>query len=171
MARLAAGERPALGVLVRRHQRRVLEIAYRTTGDRALAEDIAQETFLRVWRFARRYKPAAKFSTWLYRIVVNLCVDAFKRRRPISSDVPDAIDRQESGPTLEVEQRERAMAVHRAVRALPVRQRVAVVLHRFSGLTIGAIVESTGWSESSIESLLVRAYGKLRHALTGLEKK
>ncbi len=172
MARLAADDRTALGTLVRRHQRRVMELAYRTTSDHALAEDIGQEAFLRVWRSAKRYKPTAQFTTWLYRIVVNLCLDAFKRRRPVTGDVPDGADTHAGQQALlAIEQRERASAVQQAIAALPDRQRVAVVLHRFSGLTVRTTAETTGWSESAVESLLVRAYATLRHSLKELEKK
>lgn len=171
MARLAAGDRMALGALVQRHQRRVLELAYRTTGDHALAEDIGQEAFLRVWRSARRYKPTAQFTTWLYRIVVNLCLDAFKRRKPVSGDVPDGAANGAGESITAIEARERATAVQQVVAALPDRQRVAVVLHRFSGLTVRETAETTGWSESAVESLLVRAYATLRRSLMELEKK
>ena len=171
MARLAAGDRTALGTLVQRHQRRVLELAYRTTGDHALAEDIGQEAFLRVWRSARRYSPTAQFTTWLYRIVVNLCLDAFKRRRPLTGDVPDVADNGVAGQATEIEQRERATAVQHAVAALPDRQRIAVVLHRFSDITVRATAEVTGWSESAVESLLIRAYAALRKSLKELERK
>ncbi len=171
MARLAAGDRTALGTLIQRHQRRVLELAYRTTGDHALAEDIGQEAFLRVWRSVKRYRPTAQFTTWLYRIVVNLCLDAFKRRKAVTGEVPDAADNWAAGQATAIEERERATAVQHAVAALPDRQRVAVVLHRFSGLTVRTTAEATGWSESAVESLLVRAYEALRQSLKELEKK
>lgn len=171
MARLAADDRTALGALVQRHQRRVLELAYRTTGDHALAEDIGQEAFLRVWRSAKRYKPTAQFTTWLYRIVVNLCLDAFKRRKPVTGDVPDGADTGAAQQATAIEERERAIVVRKAIAMLPDRQRVAVVLHRFSGLTVRMTAEATGWSESAVESLLVRAYAALRRSLVELGKK
>lgn len=170
MARLAAGDRDALALLVRRHQRRVLELAYRTTGNHALAEDVAQEAFLRVWRSARRYKPTAEFTTWLYRIVVNLCLDAFKRRKAVPMETAATVDGEMLGPDRAVEAHELAIAVQAAVAALPERQRVAVALHRFSGLTVRATADATGWSESAVESLLVRAYSSLRESLSRLEK-
>jgi len=171
MERLASGDRTALAAIVQRHQRHVLELAYRTTGDQALAEDIGQETFLRVWRSAKRYKPTAQFTTWLYRIVVNLCLDAFKRRTPVVGAVPDRAADGAGETSVAMEERERAEAVQRAVEALPARQRVAVVLHRFSGLSVRTTAEATGWSESAVESLLVRAYADLRQSLKKLEKK
>ncbi len=171
MVRLATDDQTALGTLVQRHQRRVLEVAYRMTGDHALAQDIGQEAFLRVWRSAKRYKPTAQFTTWLYRIIVNLCLDEFKRRKPITGDVPDGADACSYQAETVVEARERATAVQLAIAALPDRQRVAVVLHRFSGLTVRTTADATGWSESAVESLLVRAYAALRQSLSEQEKK
>ena len=168
MARLADGDRSALADLVRRHQHRVLEIAYRTTGDQALAEDIGQEAFLRVWKSAARYTPTAQFSTWLYRIVVNLCLDVFKKRKPTAGDLPDGPDLRAEDPAVILERGDRALAVRRAVVALPERQRIAVVLQRFSGLPIRDIAEATGWTESAVESLLVRAHAALRKTLASL---
>ena len=170
MALLAEGDRTALGELVKRHQHRVLEIAHRTTGDQVLAEDIGQEAFLRVWRSAARYHPTAQFTTWLYRIVVNLCLDAFKKRKPLAGDPPDAAGNESEQPSRFLEHGDCAEAVRAAVASLPERQRVAVVLHRFSGLPQRAIAEATGWTESAVESLLVRAYAALRKSLKNLEK-
>lgn len=168
MELLATGDKTALAELVRMHQRRVLELAFRTTGDWDLAEDIGQETFLRIWRSADRYEPRSQFTTWLYRIVVNLCLDALKKRSPIIGDPPEVADAASDSPLAVVEARDRAVAVQRAVAGLPERQRVAVVLHRFSGLSIREIAETTGWTESAVESLLVRAYVELRQRLKKL---
>ncbi|MCP4590902.1 MAG: sigma-70 family RNA polymerase sigma factor [bacterium] len=169
MQRLAAGDRAALATLVVRHQRRAFALAYRTTGDLTTAEDITQEAFLRVWRSADRYQPSARFTTWLHRIVVNLCLDSFRRRRPQGGDPPDGPDEAAVEPQALLERDERARQVRRAVAALPERQRVALVLHRFSELPLREIAEVTDWSESAVESLLVRAYAALRKSLKDLE--
>jgi len=168
MARLADGDQSALAGLVQRHQRRVLDIAYRTIGDQVLAEDIAQETFLRVWRAAGSYSPSAQFTTWLYRIVVNLCIDASRKHKILTLDEPAVPHPEVAPPSSCLEQNDRAAAVRSAVARLPQRQRVALVMHRFSGLSIRAISDATGWSESAVESLLVRAYASLRQTLTNL---
>ena len=165
MSRLRAGDREALAELVRRHQHRVLDVALRFCGDRELAEDIGQEVFLRVWRSAARYRPTAQFRTWLYRIVVNLCLDERKRRRPVAEDVADRPDQASSEPVAMAASAEIAASVRRAVAQLPERQQVALILHRFADLPQRAIAEATGWSESAVESLLVRAYANLRDAL------
>jgi len=165
MARLARGDRSALAVLIERHQQRVLELAYRTLGSWDLAEDVAQETFLRVWRAAAGYEPRARFTTWLYRIVVNLCLDARKRSQPVTADPPDAADPKGPDPAAVLDSAGRRNAIQEAVAGLPDRQRVALVLHRFSDLTIHDVAEATGWTESAVESLLVRAYANLRGRL------
>ena len=170
MRRLADGDRSALAILVHRHQHNVLELAYRTTGDRTLAEDIAQDAFLRIWKSAGRYKPTAQFSTWLYRIIVNLCLDVFKKRKPITGDLPDGPDLQIEEPMVVLEQNDRGLAIRRAIAGLPERQRIAVVLQRFSGLPIRGIAEVIGTSESAVESLLVRAHAALRTSLADLEE-
>ena len=168
MARLAQGERSALTTLVGRHQRRVLETAYRLTGDRTLAEDIGQETFVRVWRSSQRYEPTARFSTWLYRIVLNLCIDASRKHTSPAPTPPDLPDAHSVHASDLMERDERAAVVRRAVAALPERQRVALVMHRFVGLSCREIAEATNWSGSAVESLLVRAYASLRQTLTDI---
>jgi len=170
MFRLGAGDMSALGELVRRHQSRVLKIAYRTLGKWDLAQDVAQETFLRVHRAAGKYKPKAKFTTWLYRIVVNLCLDEKRRRarngmslEEVSFDAPGGLDHDF------VEKKEIVQLVAAAVESLPERQRIALVLHRYEGLSHDQIAEITGWSRSAVESLLVRAYANLRKKLSKME--
>jgi RNA polymerase sigma-70 factor (ECF subfamily) len=168
VAQVARGDRQALAELIRRHQQRVLHVAIRVTGDPHLARDIAQETFLRAWGSAGRYTPSARVGTWLYRIVVNLCLDELKRKRPATGRTtltpePDEED-EESGRSA-VETAELASAVRQAVAQLPERQRVALILHRFSDLTLREIAVATGWTESAVESLLTRAYAALRQSL------
>lgn len=170
MARLGRGDMSALGELVRRHQGRVLKIAYRTLGKWDLAEDVAQETFLRVHRAARRYKPKAKFTTWLYRIVVNLCLDEKRRRARNGMSLENAaFDAPGESDHNIAERKEIVQLVKAAVDSLPERQRIALVLHRYEGLSHGTIAEITGWSGSAVESLLVRAYANLRKKLSKMQ--
>lgn len=165
MRRLADGQMAALASLVQRHQQAVRALACRLTGRWDCADDIAQETFLRVYRSAASYRPAAAFSTWLYRIVVNLCLDLAKRRRPVSL-VPENLPLAEA-PSAESElvEQEKVAAVRQQIDALPARQRTVLVLHRFEGMSHAQIAQTTGWSESAVESLLVRAYAALRQGL------
>jgi len=171
MASLAGGHVPALGELVRRHQVNALALAHRMLGRSDQAEDIVQEAFLRVHRAAKQFQPKGKFSTWLYRIIVNLCRDRLRRSRhaPAGLDETSLPDCQDVALG-RMEAEELADRVRRAVDALPKRQRTAVILHRFQELSHGEMSEVTGWSVSAIESLLVRAYQRLRNDLADLRE-
>ena len=81
MARIAKGDESAFQILVERHQASLLNMIYRFLGDRTKSQDLAQEVFLRVWQAARTYEPKAKFTTWLYRIAANLCLNELKSSR------------------------------------------------------------------------------------------
>ena len=171
MAAVGRGDMGALGELVRRHQGKAIALAFRTLGRWDLAEDMAQEAFLRVLRAAKRYRPDARFTTWLYRIVVNLCLDHQRRARQAPSALTDDSPEPSAAPSADpLEARERVLRVQRAVEALPERQRMAVVLHRYEGLSHREVAEVTGWSVSAVESLLVRAYASLRKSLADLSE-
>ena len=163
-----------LGELVCRHESKILTLAYRILGRWDLAEDINQEVFLRVRKAAKHYRPEAKFSTWLYRIVVNLCLDEKRKagHAPVQiANLPEATTLQtDDNPVAKQEKEERARLVRRALDQLNKRQRLVVVLHRFQGLSHREITDITGWSESAVESLLVRAYRKLREELKELHE-
>ena len=166
MARLAKGDMAALGDIVSRHQDNVLSLSYRVLGDWHRAEDVAQETFLRVHRAAKHYKPKAKFTTWLYRIVVNLCFDEQRKRAKAGASLENAGSEVLAESDYNAaEKKELAELVRASVNELPERQRLAVILHRYDGLSHGEISEVTGWTKSAVESLLVRAYANLRGKL------
>jgi len=165
MARLAAGDTAALGELAQRHQDRVLSLSYRVLRDWDKAEDVAQEAFLRVYRSAKHYQPKALFTTWLYRIVVNLCMDEQRKQARMSLPLEQAGAPAAKSEEETAERKEMAELVRSAVDALPDRQRMAVILHRYDGLTHEQICEVTGWTASATESLLVRAYANLREKL------
>ena len=174
MTILAEGSEPALGELFLRHHQRVFALAYRTLGDWNTAEDVTQETFLRVWRAAAKYKPSADFTVWLCRIVVNLCFDE-KRRYKRFLDIRNKItvqqyDNTNSGSQPEHETKGRTNQIWRALMKLNERQRHAVVLHKFHGLKYNEIAERTGWTQSAVESLLSRAYRNLREELGGIKQ-
>ena len=126
----------ALAELVRRHQGRALRLAYRSLGDWQLAEDVVQESFLRINRAASKYRPDARFSTWFYRIVVNLCLDELRRRQrraeAATNAAPEVADTGES-PAHREELTELHQAVRHALDQLSERERLAVILHRFEG--------------------------------------
>jgi RNA polymerase sigma-70 factor (ECF subfamily) len=166
MARVARGDAPAFQTLVRRHAGGAQRVAERILRNHALAEEIVQDAFLRVWTNAARWRPQAAFRTWLYRVVVNLCLNA--KRRP--ADLPlgaagEPADPQDAGAALERHERDRALAA--AVDALPARQRAAIVLSYQEGLSNVEAAAVLDVSVSGLEALLVRAKRTLRSALAG----
>lgn len=170
MARLARGDTTALGELAERHRGRILSLSYRLLGDWHQAEDVTQDALLRLRQAAGSYAPRAKFTTWLYRIVYNLSVDQ-GRKTARDRVLPDAARMEGAGAAASdsAERSERARLVREAVSELSERQRRVVILHRYEGLSHAEISEVTGWSQSAVESLLVRAYGHLRKKLRKLE--
>jgi RNA polymerase sigma-70 factor, ECF subfamily len=179
MARIAGSDAQAFEILVRRHQRRILNLIYRSLGDRIQAEDVAQEVFLRVWRAAEDYKPKSKFTTWVYRIVVNLCLDTLKsahRKQPFvhlyggaenSEENDGVLNGCDSAPSPEelLIDAEKSRRIFAALDSLPANQRLAVVLKKFDGLSYDDISRILGCSVAAVESLLVRAKKTLRERL------
>jgi RNA polymerase sigma-70 factor, ECF subfamily len=179
MARIARSDARAFEILVGRHQWRILNLIYRSIGDRIQAEDVAQEVFLRVWRAARDYTPKAKFTTWAYRIAVNLCLDELKgarRKQPLldlnagvenpdeNVEVLHGFESARSPEELLIDTEERAR-IFAALQDLPANQRLAVVLAKFDGLSYDEISQILGCSIPAVESLLVRAKKTLRKIL------
>ena len=171
MEHVARGERAALATLVRRHQERVLGLAVRFLGRREAAEDVCQDAFVRVFERAGSYQPTAQFTTWLYRIVANLCWDYRRqaKRGPLPLDAQAAGAQADESPNA-TDQLERQERIRQAVSELPDRQRLALILHRFEGMGHKEIAAATGWSASAVESCLVRAYGRLRELLADLRE-
>ncbi len=179
MGRVARGDRRAFANLVQRHQRHILNLIHRTIGDRIQAEDVAQEVFLRVWRAAEGYEPKAKFTTWVYRIAVNLCRDAMKSAHHKQSFIhPDAGSEEQGknnellygydhagSPEEHLLAAEESRRIFAALKGLPANQRLAVVLKKFDGLSYDEISRVLGCSVPAVESLLVRAKRTLREKL------
>ena len=179
MAGIAKSDAQAFEILVRRHQRHILNLIYRSIGDRIHAEDVAQEVFLRVWRAAVEYKPKAKFTTWAYRIAVNLCLDTIKSahcKQPFvrlyaGAENPDendgVLNECDGGPSPEelLIDAEESGRIFAALQSLPTNQRLAVVLKKFDGLSYDEISHILGCSISAVESLLVRAKKTLHEKL------
>ena len=179
MARIAGSDAQAFEILVRRHQRHILNLIYRSIGDRIQAEDVAQEVFLRVWWAAKGYEPKAKFTTWVYRIAVNLCLDAMKSAHHKQSFIHPDAGSEEQGENNELlygydhagspEEHfltaEESGLIFAALKSLPPNQRLAIVLKKFDGLSYDEIGRIMGCSKSAVESLLVRAKRTLRDKL------
>lgn len=171
MRRVGQGDREALAALVRRHQERVLALAYRFLGRWHAAEDVCQDAFIRTFEAAPRYEPTAAFTTWLYRVVANLCWEQRRRGAPEPEPLTAESELAESsGTTAEVDRLERRALIRRAVGRLPDRQRLVLILHRYENLRHKEIVDVTGWSAGAVESCLVRAYSRLRKELADLDR-
>jgi RNA polymerase sigma-70 factor (ECF subfamily) len=172
MSRAAEGDRAAWHALYVRHRDLVFRTALRFLGDEAAARDVTQDVFVAVFAHARSYRPTASFASYLRRITVNRCINArssaHEARREERSDA--ALERvADGGPDAQarLEQQETAAAVQAAIAALPARQRMAIVLSRFEGLSYEEIAAALDCSVSSVESLLFRARQGLARALSG----
>ena len=162
----AGGDRRAFDEVVCRHGRFALRVATRLVGHAMTAEDVVQEAFVRAWSDAIRFDPQrAQFTTWLYRIVVNLCID--QRRRAQSDPMPENFDAADPALGAEemLEQRERQTALAQALRDLPVRQRAAMTLVYDEGLSGAEAARVLGLSAKAIERLLARGRAFLRTRL------
>ena len=178
MLRVAAGDEAAFNYLVGKYHRAMINFLYRMVHTQAVAEELAQEVFLRVYRSRESYRAEAKFTTWLYRIATNLAVNHArdtKHERSAQNIYLDAPD-EETGTTPDVaddepnvEQRlmrdERMAAIRSHVMALPERQRMAVLMHKYQGMDYRQIGDVLKLSESATKSLLFRAYQTLRDKL------
>jgi RNA polymerase sigma-70 factor (ECF subfamily) len=182
MARIAKGDEDAFEILVNRHQTSILNLIYRLIGDRTQARDLAQEVFLRVWQGAKTYKHEAKFTTWIYRVTANLCLNELKSSRlrkwfsfhrydegnekSVEETFPDG------SPSAEdlLLTRERSRRISEALQSLPANQRIALVLKRYDDLSYEEIARIMGCSVSAVESLLVRAKKSLQKKLKSFEK-
>ena len=167
MLKVAGGEVSHFRTLFERHYPRAVSLAYRSLGDMDLAEDTAMEAFARIYDSRHTYSPKAKFSTYLFRIVLNLCLNASRRKRGIAIDELDdsRFEAPGSDPATKVEQADLGRAVRNAVVSLPANQRTALVLTRYEQMSHAEAAEVMGVSIKAVESLLHRAKANLRKKL------
>jgi RNA polymerase sigma-70 factor (ECF subfamily) len=178
MLRVREGDDSGFGILIEKYRKQMVHFMFRMSRNQAVAEELAQEVFLRVYRSRQTYRAEAKFSTWLYRIATNLGVNHARDTKhertaqnvyldqpdPETGTTPDVAD-----STLSVEQElvreERMKAIRKHVMALPERQRSAVLMHKYQDMDYKEIGEVLKLSESATKSLLFRAYQTLRENL------
>lgn len=167
MQALQRGEAQALDRLMNRWQAPLRAFLYRSTQDEAAALDLAQETFIRVYRNAQRFRPDSRFSTWLFAIAVNLLRDRARqqRRRPTEPLDPAHEVADGSSPLGSAEEQERAAAVRGAIAELPEDLRTAVVLFEYDELSHAEIAEVVGASSKAVETRLYRARQLLKKSL------
>jgi RNA polymerase sigma-70 factor, ECF subfamily len=178
MLQLRAGNMAGFDFLIQKYRKPIIHFMYRMVHNQAVAEELAQEVFLRVYRSRETYRAEARFSTWLYRIATNLGVNYARdnrQERTASTVYLDQADA-ESGITPDVADTtpdaesnllrdERLNAIRQHVMALPERQRMAVLMHKYEGMDYKQIGDVLKLSESATKSLLFRAYQTLREKL------
>jgi RNA polymerase sigma-70 factor (ECF subfamily) len=178
MLAVAAGDEAGYNYLVTKYHRQIIHFLFRMVRNEAVAEELAQEVFLRVYRSRESYRAEAKFSTWLYRIATNLAVNHARDTKyertaqtlelnapdPESGTMPEVAD---DDPNIEQRmlREERMAAIRKQVAALPERQRLAVLMHKYQEMDYRQIGEVLKLSESATKSLLFRAYQTLRERL------
>ncbi|MEZ5418369.1 MAG: sigma-70 family RNA polymerase sigma factor [Vicinamibacterales bacterium] len=174
VARSMDGDVDSFNQLIKRWERPIYALAYRTLGREDDARDVAQETFLRAFRAIKGFKGQAKFSSWLYRIALNLCRDWMRRqRRTPTVQAPEDVDiadlAAEQGPSESIEtlvgRRQLGRAVAAAMARLPEEQRTAIVLKEYHGLTFQEIAEMQGVPLSTVKTRLYQGLSVVRRLL------
>jgi RNA polymerase sigma-70 factor (ECF subfamily) len=174
VARSIGGDTESFNELILRWERPIYALAYRTIGREEDARDVCQETFLRAFRALPGFRGQAKFSSWLYRIALNLCRDWIRRERraqvvqpPENVDLLDMAAALEPAESVEdlVARKDMARAVERAMAGLPVEQRTAIVLKEYHGLTFQEIADLVGCPLSTVKTRLYQGLTVLRREL------
>ncbi len=175
MIRVRAGDNASFALLLQKHRSAVVHFLYRMVQNQAVAEELAQEVFLRVYRSRNTYEPSAKFTTWLFRIASHLALNALrdgkhaKLEERLDERPGEAPARELSDARPSVEQQMVRQAhleeVRRAIAALPEKQRAAVLMHKYEEMEYAQIAKALQCSESAVKSLLFRAYETLRARL------
>lgn len=178
MLELRAGNMAGFDYLIQKYRKPIIHFMYRMVHNQAVAEELAQEVFLRVYRSRETYRAEARFSTWLYRIATNLGVNYARdtrHERAASTVYLDEVDSETGmtpdladatpGAESKILRRERLDAIRQHVLALPERQRMAVLMHKYEGMDYRQIGDVLKLSESATKSLLFRAYQTLRGKL------
>ncbi len=180
MLRVKKGEIDAFNQILERYQRPIINFVYRFVGRREEAEEIAQEVFLRIYLARGRYRPKAKFSTYIYRIAKNLSLNALRKKRPqiVSLDKPISgedreIEREfpnshQISPAEALERKEIRARVKKALDSLPNPQKTAIILNRYNDLSYEKIGKIMKLSTSAVKSLLHRAKENLKERLAKL---
>jgi RNA polymerase sigma-70 factor, ECF subfamily len=175
MLRVREGDDTSFSLLLERHRRPVVHFLFRMVLNQAIAEELAQEVFLRVYRSRTSYEPTAKFTTWLFRIATHVALNSIrdgkkeKGHASLNEEMLDGVERQVADDQPSIEQEMLRQARFREIRAavdeLPEKQKAAVLMHKYEGLEYQQIARVLQCSESALKSLLFRAYQTLRGKL------
>ena len=166
IAQAQRGDRQAFGELVRRHRKGVINVVYRMCGDANLAEDAAQEAFIRAWQHLPGYRPRSPFRNWVYRIATNAALDVLRRERETVDVDTLPLASPYEGPEATVERCERGECVRQAVLALPPASRAVLVLREYEDLSYREIADTLAIPIGTVMSRLNYARNRLREALT-----
>jgi RNA polymerase sigma-70 factor (ECF subfamily) len=162
-----AGTHPAFDLLVTRHRRSVYQVCYRFVNHHEDAADLTQDTFVRAWRALASFRGQARFSTWLHRIAVNVCLNRIAVRAPIAEpiDAEALEDRHQVLPGDDLLAAERTALVRAAVAALPPRQRAALILRTYHELSHQEVADIVGTSVGAVKANVFHALANLRKRL------
>lgn len=175
MAQVAQGNLSSFREIVDRYQKPLMSFVSKFVGDKTMAEDIAQEVFLRVFKAAKDYRPKAKFKTWLFKIAINYCLNEirFNKNSPQFIDLLElnqagflAVAPDRCSPEKEFENRELGNIIRKAIANLPAKQRIAFILQKYNGFSYEEISHIMGRSVSAVESLIQRARYNLKKTLS-----
>jgi RNA polymerase sigma-70 factor (ECF subfamily) len=175
MLKVREGDTASFALLLERHRGPVIHFIYRMIQNQAIAEELAQDVFLRVYRSRASYEPTAKFTTWLFRIASHLALNYIrdgrweKGQERLDSEPDEGVCRQVADRNPSIEQsmirQVRLAEIRRAIEALPGKQRAAVLMHKYEEMEYSQIAGVLCCSESAVKSLLFRAYETLRARL------
>lgn len=160
------GDRQAFGELVRRHREGVINVVYRMCGDVNLAEDAAQEAFIRAWQHLHSYRPRSLFRNWVYRIATNAALDVLRRERETVDIDTLPLEASDEGPEATVEDKEQGERVRQAVLALPPASRAVLILREYEGLAYQEIADTLNIPIGTVMSRLNYARDRLRESLS-----
>ena len=168
MRRIKEGDMEAFRLLVEAHQARVIGTISKMLSSDTDAEDLAQQVFIRVWRSAPRYKPTAKFTTWLFRITRNLVFNEMRRKKHVAEPTDELLEpaeRTSHEPDQVLLEEELQSAIQEAISNLPESQRIAIVLRRYEEMPYEEIAKVMGTTVPAVKSILFRARAELRERL------
>ncbi len=163
------GDTAAFDALVTRHRRSVYQVCYRFVPHHDDAADLTQDTFVRAWKALGRFRGQARFSTWIYRIAVNVSLNRVSLKTPAaeSADFDLVADSHTPAPGHALAERQRAAAVRRAVQSLPPRQREALILRTYHELSHQEVAEIVGTTVGAVKANVFHALANLRRRLEG----
>ncbi len=172
MLRVKEGDGSSFALLLEKHRNAVIHFLHRMVQDHPVAEELAQEVFLRVYRSRESYEPSAKFTTWLFRIATHLALNWLRDKKKergqerLDQKLPDTTSLQLADKKPSIEQSlvygTKMEEVRNAIAALPEKQRIAVLMHKYEEMEYAQIARVLTCSESAVKSLLFRAYESLR---------